>query len=109
MRSDGGPSGVVVASAIALASLGSPARASASQLSNRAKGSSLIAAVIMRPAFAVERDIGNLTVLRHITTWRTQWAFTPSHLSGYRSKMADPYSTLGVAKDRKSTRLNSSH
>src|SRR3546814_15257550 len=98
MRSDGCPSGVVVASAIALASLGSPARASASQLSNRAKGSSLIAAVIMRPAFAVERDIGNLTVLRHITTWRTQWAFPPSHFSGYRTKMADHYSPLEIGR-----------
>src|SRR3546814_11388800 len=54
-------------------------------------------------------DIGNLTVLRHITTWRTQWAFTPSHLSGYRSKMADPYSTLGVAKTASDAEIKSAY
>src|SRR3546814_1778024 len=63
----------------------------------------------MRPAFAVERDIGNLTVLRHITTWRAQWAFTPSHLSGYRSKMADPYSTLGIAKSASDAEIKSDY
>src|SRR3546814_7802306 len=57
----------------------------------------------------LERDIGNLTVLRHITTWRTQWAFTPSHLSGYRSKMADPYSTLGVAKTASDAEIKSAY
>src|SRR5690606_3404116 len=55
------------------------------------------------------RYIGNLTTAPHITTWRAQGAFTPSHLSGYRSNMADPYSTLGVAKSASEAEIKSAY
>src|SRR3990167_9736184 len=109
MRSDGCPSGVVVASAIALESLASLVRASANQLSNRAMGSSVMPAVIMRAAAMVERHVRNLTVVRAIPTSARNRAFTASHLSGYRSNMADPYSTLGVAKTASEADIKSAY
>src|SRR3546814_1755850 len=55
IRTDGRPSAVAVASAIAFESLGSLARASAYQASNRAKGSVVMAMLLIRRRRRVEQ------------------------------------------------------
>jgi DnaJ-class molecular chaperone len=63
----------------------------------------------MRPDYMVEQDIGKLTVSRHIPISTRNRAFPVSHLSGYRSKMADPYSTLGVPKSASDAEIKSAY
>src|SRR3546814_11947561 len=51
----------------------------------------------------------NLTAARDSPTSRRNRAFPPERHSGYRTCMADPYSTLGVAKSASEAEIKSAY
>jgi DnaJ-class molecular chaperone len=54
-------------------------------------------------------DGGNLTAPKPVPTSRRNRAFPPERHSGYRRPMADPYSTLGVAKSASEAEIKSAY